>query len=210
MIKIYGMSGSPFVRRTELVLVEKSIDYELIALSRDDGDLQTTEYLAKNPRGRVPVMEDGDLTLYESQAIVEYLEERYPEPTLIPKDFGDRGHMRVAEMECLIYFSNALTALARAVFMVAPENRDKDKVSSALHDVSLELDRLEQRGSSRGDVYLMGDNMTRVDLTWLPFVELVGRAGAGIDDKKYGWTKKWRSTLSTRPSYDKTYPAHWR
>ena len=210
MIKIYGMSGSPFVRRTELVLVEKSIDYELIALSRDDGDLQTTEYLAKNPRGRVPVMEDGDLTLYESQAIVEYIEERYPEPTLIPKDFGDRGHMRVAEMECLIYFSNALTALARAVFMVAPENRDKDKVSSALHDVSLELDRLEQCGSSRGDVYLMGENMTRVDLTWLPFVELVGRAGAGIDDKKYGWTKKWRSTLSTRPSYDKTYPAHWR
>ena len=210
MIKIYGMSGSPFVRRTELVLVEKSIDYELITLSRDDGDLQTTEYLAKNPRGWVPVMEDGDLILYESQAIVEYLEERYPEPSLIPKNFGDRGHMRVAEMECLIYFSNVLTTLARAVFMVAPENRDKDKVSSALDGISLELDRLEQRGSSRGDVYLMGKNITRVDLTWLPFVELVGRAGADIDDKKYGWTKKWRSTLSTRPSYDKTYPAHWR
>ena len=74
------MSGSPFVRRTELVLVEKSIDYELIALSRDDGDLQTTEYLAKNPRGRVPVMEDGDFG-YAVKKIggkVYY----YPEPVI--------------------------------------------------------------------------------------------------------------------------------
>ena len=104
MIKIYGMSGSPFVRRTELVLTEKGVDYKLITLSRADGDLQSPEHLARNPRGRVPVLEDGDLILYESQAIVEYLEDRYPEPALVPADFGDRGHMRVAEMECLIYF----------------------------------------------------------------------------------------------------------
>ena len=84
MIKIYGMSGSPFVRRTELVLTEKSVDYELITLSRASGDLQTPEHLARNPRGRVPVLADGDLILYESQAIVEYLEDRYPEPALVP------------------------------------------------------------------------------------------------------------------------------
>ena len=210
MIKIYGMSGSPFVRRTELVLTEKGVDYELITLSRASGDLQTPEHLARNPRGRVPVLEYGDLTLYESQAIVEYLEDRYTEPALVPADLGDRGHMRVAEMECLIYFSNALTKIAQNVFMVAPEKRDPDKVSDALAGVSAELDRLEQRGSSHGNTYLLGTDLTRADLTWLPFVELVGRAGVNIDDDKYGWTKMWRAALTTRPSYEKTYPAHWR
>ena len=122
-MKIYGMSGSPFVRRTELVLTEKGVDYKLITLSRVDGELQSPEHLARNPRGRVPVLEDGDLLLYESQAIVEYLEDRYPEPTLVPADLGDRGHMRVAEMECLIYFGGVLTKVAQNVFRVAPEKR---------------------------------------------------------------------------------------
>ena len=209
-MKIYGMSGSPFVRRTELVLTEKGVDYKLITLSRVDGELQSPEHLARNPRGRVPVLENGDLLLYESQAIVEYLEERYPEPALVPADFGDRGHMRVAEMECLIYFGGALTKVAQNVFTVTPEKRDPDKVSDALAGVSAELDRLEQRGTSRGGTYLMGGDITRADLTWLPFVELVGRAGVDIDTDKYGWTKGWRAALATRPSYDKTYPAHWR
>ena len=73
------MSGSPFVRRTELVLTEKGVDYKLITLSRADGDLQSSQHLARNPRGRVPVMEHGELTLYESQAIVEYLEDYGPQ-----------------------------------------------------------------------------------------------------------------------------------
>ena len=209
-MKIYGMSGSPFVRRAELVLTEKGVDYKLITLSRVDGDLQSPEHLARNPRGQVPVLEDGDLILYESQAIVEYLEDRYPEPTLVPADLGDRGHMRVAEMECLIYFGGVLTQVARNVFRVAPEKRDPDKVSGALAGVSAELDRLEQRGESHGGTYLMGGDITRADLTWLPFVELVGRAGVDIDADEYGWTKAWRAALATRPSYDKTYPAHWR
>ena len=140
--------GSPFVRRTELVLTEKSVNYKLITLSRADGDLQSPEHLARNPRGRVPVLEDGDLILYESQAIVEYLEDRYPEPTLVPADLGDRGHMRVAEMECLIYIGGVLTEVAQNVFMVAPEKRDPDKVSDALAGVSAELNRLAQRGAS--------------------------------------------------------------
>ena len=209
-MKIYGMSGSPFVRRTELVLTEKGVEYKLITLSRANGDLQSPEHLARNPRGRVPVLEDGDLLLYESQAIVEYLEDRYPEPTLVPADLGDRGHMRVAEMECLIYFGGVLTEVAQNVFMVAPEKRDPDKVSDALAGVSAELNRLEQRGAACGGTYLMGGDVTRADLTWLPFVELVGRAGVDIDADKYGWTKPWRAALGTRPSYDKTYPAHWR
>lgn len=209
-MKIYGMSGSPFVRRVELVLTEKNINYELITLSRADGELQSPVHLARNPRGRVPVLEEGDLTLYESQAIVEYLEECYPEPALVPTDPGHRGRMRTEEMECLIYFSEALTKVAQSIFMIPPEKRDQDKVFDALTEVSKELDRLEQRCTLRGNRYLMGDEITRADLTWLPFVELVGRAGIDINADKYSWTRTWRATLVARPSYEKSYPTHWR
>lgn len=209
-MKVYSMSGSPFVRRVELVLAEKSVAFELITLSRTDGELQSPEHLARNPRGRVPVLEDGALILYESQAIVEYLEERYPEPALVPADPGHRGRMRIEEMECLLYFGSALTKVAQSIFMVAPEERDQNKVSAALTGVSEELDRLEQRGASCGHRYLMGNEITRADLTWLPFVELVGRAGVNINTDKYAWTKAWRAALVARPSYEKSYPAHWR
>ena len=73
-----------------------------------------------------------------------------------------------------LFWRGLLTKVAQDVLRVAPEKRDPDKVSDALAGVSAELDRLEQRGASRGGTYLMGGDVTRADLTWLPFVELIG------------------------------------
>ena len=203
------MSGSPFVRRTEFVLVEKNIDYKLITLSREEGDLQSSKHLVRNPRGRVPVMEHGRITLYESQAIVEYIEDIFPEPSLLPTDLGDRGRMRILEMECLIYFAAALSKVAQNIFLVSSKKRDSVKVSDSLEAVSNELNRLEKHGADQGKKYLIGDKISRADFTWLPFVELVGRAGVNINSEKYVWINKWRKILEARPSYKKTFPAHW-
>lgn len=198
------------MRRTELVLVEKGINYELVNLSRSDGDLKSEAHLSRNARGRVPVLEEGTITLYESQAIVEYLEERFPLPALVPTDIVARAHMRIEEMECVLYFTEALVKIGRNIFMTPKDKRDPEKVANALTSATVEVKKFDARAAARGGPFVMGEKLSRADFTWLPFIELVGRAGINIDDAAYEWSKTWRAQIQSRPSYDKTFPAHWR
>ncbi|AQK42160.1 Glutathione S-transferase 4 [Zea mays] len=72
-VKVYGWAISPFVSRALLALEEAGVDYELVPMSRQDGDHRRPEHLARNPFGKVPVLEDGDLTLFESRAIARHV-----------------------------------------------------------------------------------------------------------------------------------------
>ena len=83
-------SGSPYAWKVWLALEHKGIPFVAKRLSFDNNDTKTPEFLAINPRGRVPAILDGDFPLWESSAIIEYLEERYPERPLLPKDVKAR------------------------------------------------------------------------------------------------------------------------
>ncbi|CAD6272915.1 unnamed protein product [Miscanthus lutarioriparius] len=72
-VKVYGWAISPFVSRALLALEEAGVDYELVPMSRQAGDHHRPEHLARNPFGKVPVLEDGDLTLFESHAIARHV-----------------------------------------------------------------------------------------------------------------------------------------
>lgn len=209
-LRVYTMPGSPYARRVELVLAEKNIPYEAVVLSRSDGDLRTEAHLKRNPRGRVPVLSDGDVTLYESQAIVEYLEERYSTPALVPEDAAGRAAVRIEEFECLLYFLPAMGTVAQLVFLTAPEDQDRDAIASAIDTLASELDRVEHRAAARDAEYLLGAELSRADLTWLTAIEISERGGLALDAVRFPWLAAWRSRLSTRPSYQATYPAHWR
>ena len=90
-ITLHAMSGSPFSWKVALALEYKQLNYELCWLSADAGDLKRPEFAALNPRRRAPVLTDGNVALYESSAIVQYLEDAYPEPTLFPGDLATRA-----------------------------------------------------------------------------------------------------------------------
>jgi glutathione S-transferase len=147
--------------------------------------------------------------LYESTAIVEYLEERYPTPPLLPPDPATRARVRIEELEAAEYFSAAFRALAQLVFFTPPEKREEEALAVAQTGVRDELERLEVRAAARGGTFVVGDALTRADLTWLPFVEIVARAGVDLDGRT-PWLSAWRTRMRARPSYDRTYPPHWR
>ena len=77
LVLYYG-SGSPYAWRVQLALEHKALPYELKVLSFSAGDTRKPEFLALNPRHRVPVLVHDDFVLYESNAIVEYLDEAFP------------------------------------------------------------------------------------------------------------------------------------
>ena len=91
MIQLYQFALSPFCRKVRLVLAEKRLEATLL----DEAYWERgTEFLRRNPAGKVPVLRIDGLTLSDSAAICEYLEETVPEPPLMPKDAAHRAEVR--------------------------------------------------------------------------------------------------------------------
>jgi glutathione S-transferase len=208
MVKFYYGSGSPYAWRVQLVLEEKSVPYEPVLLSFSAGDHKKPEHLARHPHGKVPAITDDGLTIYESTPIVEYLEERYAERPLLPRDPAARARVRMEEFEAALYFGDAFRDVGRLVFFTPPAERDAAAIESARAKVRELLHALEARTKGRGQ-FLTGDTLTRADLAWLPFVELAARGGVELDATTPS-LRAWRDRMRERPSYARSYPPHWK
>ena len=86
-ITVYGIPGSPFLRAVEVSLKEKGADYRLQPMS--PAEMKTPEHLKLHAFGRIPIFEHGDFRLYETQAIIRYLDEIFIHPPLTP---GNPSH----------------------------------------------------------------------------------------------------------------------
>jgi glutathione S-transferase len=210
MMRFFYGSGSPYSWRVQLVLEEKGLPYEPVLLSFQKGEHKTAEHLARHPHGKVPALADGDLVLYESTPIVEYLEDRYPRPALLPDDAPRRATVRMEEAEAVLYFGDAFRNVARQVFFTPPERRDDVVIAEARTAVRHELARLETRAAARGGPYVTGADFTRADLSWVPFVEIAARGGVDLDAAATPWLHHWRERMRARPAYARSYPPHWR
>tara|TARA_E500000178_G_scaffold333565_1_gene368688 strand:+ start:93 stop:731 length:639 start_codon:yes stop_codon:yes gene_type:complete len=96
MIKLYDFFNSGASYRTRIALNLKKLDYEQIPihLTQDGGQQFSEEYSNINPQNYVPTLVDGDVQVIQSMAIMEYLEEEYPEPSLLPGSMKDRAQIR--------------------------------------------------------------------------------------------------------------------
>lgn len=90
-ITVHGIPGSPFLRTVEILLKEKEVPYHLRAMS--PAEMRTPEHLALHPFGRIPIFEENDFRLYETQAIIRYLDDTFPHPRLTPEDPRRRARM---------------------------------------------------------------------------------------------------------------------
>ena len=88
----YWRSGASY--RVRIALNLKGLGYDLAAHDLRKGEQKTPDYLALNPQGMVPALQDGDLIVTQSPAILEWLEETHPEPALLPTNANDRAAVR--------------------------------------------------------------------------------------------------------------------
>src|SRR3712207_492038 len=101
LMKLYYGPVSLFSRKVEIALFEKKLPFERIevAFSQTAGYApKHPDVLAANPKGQVPVLVDGSLSLYDSTVILEYLEDAYPEPALYPKTPAERARCRLLDV----------------------------------------------------------------------------------------------------------------
>jgi glutathione S-transferase len=205
----YG-SGSPYAWRVWLALEHKQLPYELNLMSFDKGDLKTPEYLRMNPRGRVPVINDGGFSVYESAAIVEYLEQAYPDSgaPLFPADARAAATTRRLVREADQYLAEAMEHLVGDILFTPQAEWKEDKIAKAREAFGAELAQFEtsELGSSAPDA---------ADYTVYPMIALALRMqkkkpdlaiDALVGPRLQGWMKK----VEALPFFDKTYPPHWR
>lgn len=95
-LRLYAYWRSSASYRVRIALNLKGLAYEIVPvhLVRGGGEQHAAEYLRVNPQARVPVLVDGQMVLNQSQAILEYLEEAYPQPALLPAELGMRARVR--------------------------------------------------------------------------------------------------------------------
>mgnify|MGYP000367810964 CR=1 FL=1 len=93
-MKLYGIPISPFVRKARVALELKGLNYEMVDIYPGT---KTPEYLTISPLGKIPALQDGDVVICDSNVIIEYLEEQYPDTSVRPKNVADRAKSRWLE-----------------------------------------------------------------------------------------------------------------
>lgn len=211
-IAFYYGSGSPYAWRVWLALEHKALSYDPRAISFSEGDHKKPEFLKLNPRHRVPVIVDGDFTLYESAAIVEYLDEQYAAgPKLFPGNARQRAVIRRLVREADSYFAEAMDPLLELVLFTKRENWDPDAIAKACGKFGRELGKWE--AAVAGD-YLAGD-LSAADFALYPMIALCLRMDirkpdlnvAGLVGPKVG---AWMKRMEALPYFETTVPPHWK
>lgn len=211
-IILYAMSGSPFTWKVQLALEHKQLAYEVRWLSPDRGDLKTPEFTALNPRQLAPVLTDAEITVYESEAIMRYLEAAHPEPTLFPGDLATKALVFRLVAEFDNYFGPGMEDLVREIlFKPDVTQRNAVAIEKARARLHAELQRIEAALS--GD-FLAGP-LSAADFSFYPGLMLAlrinGRApDLGIPALLGPRVQTWKERIEALPYYDRTYPPHWR
>jgi glutathione S-transferase len=211
-LTFYYGSGSPYAWRVWLALEHKAVAYELKAISFSAGDLTKPEFLALNPRHKVPTIIDDGFSLYESAAIVEYLDEKYPAGhKLFPGSVRQRAVIRRLVREADEYLAHVLDRLVDQVLFTKPEQWDLQEIATGREAFLNELNTFE--GYLAGEWF--GGELSAADFTLYPIIALCLRmekkkpdlnVRGGIGPKIAAWMKRFEAL----PCYDKTYPPHWK
>jgi len=131
MVRILGRANSINVQKVMWMISELGLDVERIDIGMQHGGNDTPEYLAKNPNGRVPTLEDDDLVLWESQAIVRYLAEKYGAPTWWPDSIAARAHAGKWMDWYIGHLHPPMTTIFWNVVRHPPEKRDAEAAVAA-------------------------------------------------------------------------------
>lgn len=213
-IIFYFGSGSPYAWKVWLALEHKKLPYEAKRMSFDNGDLKTPEFTAVNPRQKIPALVDNGFAIYESAAMLEYLEDRYPDSgePLWPKDVQARAVARRRAAEVAAYVDPINGKIFSEAFRAADQPPDAAAMDAAKKAMTAELLRIESWLEKN---YLAGEKLTGADFTLYPYLAFLGR----VDSKKPGYKllamvppklAAWMKRIEALPYFEKTYPPHWK
>jgi len=203
-LTVIGDPRSSYVRTVRMALEEKGVAYTLQPASP-----HSPEILAHNPFGRMPVFCDGPIAIYETRAILGYLEEAFDGPSLLPQ-WGVTAHARVEQwisvINCHAYDAMVRRYVLQYVFPKGKDGQpDRAVIDAAVPDIARHLEAFEQAYGNRD--YLVGSEVSMADLFLAPILAYVGMFPEGAELlAKLPNVQRAHAVMRARPSFAATQP----
>ena len=217
-MKLHLISGSPNSWRVQLCLEFKNLPYESIRIDPSGWDRDKTGFYDLNPRGKVPVLEDGGYVIYESIAIMNYLETKYPQKKLFGSTPEETSLIWQKIAELIHYSVEPMYLLSRSLMRgkALDDIFESNKTSKI---ICSELTQIENWLESSS--YLSENKMTAVDLYFYPVIAFLERISNLKNDEKllldflpldekFPTIKNWMKRIEIMPGFKSAYPLHWR
>lgn len=200
----YWRSGAAY--RVRIALCWKNLDYTAVSHDLRTGAQRVPEYLAHNPQGLVPTIEHDGFVLTQSPAILEWLEEQYPEPSLLPRDHAERAFVRAmcAAIGCDVHPLGNL----RVQKHLRAQLRANDAVvrSWVAHWIEEGFDALEVLIARHGRGFAFGATPTLADCYLVPQVYSAERFG--VEMAAYPQLQAAAERFRALPPVAKAHPSH--
>lgn len=202
-MKLYSGPLSLFSRKVEIALAEKGLPFEreMVAFTQTEGySPKHPAVIAANPKGQVPVLVDGDLALFDSTLIIEYLDDAYPEPPLLPREARARARCRLLELTA---DEILLRPLSRLMYRTEPETPDPVRRRQLADDAARaegELAGLYRMVESRLEgPYLCGGAFSAADIAmYMSVMYGLRLGGPGLDGAP--GLRDWYGRIADRPA----------
>jgi len=216
-IDLYWGSGSAYSWRVMLALEHKGIAWNSHLLKLDQQEHKAPHMLAMNPRGQVPVLRDDDYVVFESVAILYYLDLKFPQPPIFGTDPQEAAVIMRVIQEYQAYIEPSL----RQVLAAVPEKRAPridEAVTDAMHRIASEARTIERRLAQ--SEWVVGDRFSAADMVIYPDIRLLLRAldrPAAVElaarflplDVNYPALGRWLQRVAALPGHARTWPPHW-
>ena len=200
MIKFYYSRLSINARRVWVTLIEKNIEFEPILLKLN-GDQFQPDFLKLNPFHHIPAVVDRDFKVFESLAILDYLEAKYPTPSFMPNSAEDIARVRTIELVTANELPPASIVLMKEMLDVAVEGQ---KIEQAKQTMATALQYFED-SLDLSQPYFMGEQLTYADIVAGTAVAAIPNLGISLE--LYPKVNKWIENLNQRPSWQHTAPS---
>jgi glutathione S-transferase len=219
-IDVYWGSGSPFSWRVLLALEYKRLQYTNHLLQFSKQEHKSPHMLSLNFRGRVPVLKDGDYVVFESLAVLFYLDRKYPDPPLFGRSPEEAGVIMRVICEYQAYTEEHVMKIVNAFFVRTPGKSPKqDELADAMHRVASEARSIEAR-LAKSD-WVVGESLSAADIIIFPSLQILLRALARPEASdlssrflplqvNYPALSRWIERVEALHGYDRTFPPHWR
>ncbi len=199
MNRLYHFPFSPFSRKARLVLAEKRIEVELV---EEKFWQDRPDFRRLNPAGKVPVLKTAEITLSESNAICEYLEEKYPNPPLMPKNLEDRAEVRrlVSWFDDKFYTEVTVNLLGERMMkkVMGIGYPESSKVKEGSRQIKMHLDYMEWLLDRRR--WLAGGQLSLADFSAAAQISCLDYI-SDVDWDRAPLVKSWYATLKSRPAF---------
>ncbi|KAM1033886.1 hypothetical protein FF1_037322 [Malus domestica] len=209
-MKVHGVAVSTCTSRVLTILHEKGLDFELVPVNLLAGEHKQPPFLAKNPFGQIPVLEDGDLTLFESRAITAYVAEKFKENGVDLIRHNNLNEAALVKVWTEVESQSFHPAISPIVFqhIIVPmrgQTPDQAVIDANLEKLAKVLDVYEDRLSSTK--YLAGDFYSLADLHHLSYTYYFMKTpGASLVNER-PHVKAWWEDISSRPAFKKVAEA---